>query len=75
MPVPQDIKPRLNRRERLAALERLGPAGRTWKAWELTQAARASTRAGLRRTFPHLSDPELNDLYLKRLAACHNRNY
>lgn len=51
------------------------PSQRLRKAFELTQMSRDLFRLGLRRRFPDLSDDELHQLYLQRLAKCHNRSY
>ena len=69
-----ELKSRPNHQEYLRVLQKLGPVGRLCKALELGEEARALFRAGLRQTFPHLTEPELKRLYLERLAKCHNTN-
>ncbi len=68
-------KSRPNHQEYLRALERLGPEGRIRKAFELSELSKSLFREGLRRQFPDLSEAEFYQLYLSRLALCHNRNY
>lgn len=62
-------------RECILMLRRMTPQQRVAKAWELTQNARQLFRQGLRTRLPNLSEEELQQLYLKRLEKCHNRNY
>ena len=68
-------KPRPNHRMYLAALRAMTPEQRLMKAFELSQLARELLRHGLRERFPASSESEIHQLYLQRLAACHNRNY
>ena len=51
------------------------PEQRLLKAFELSRMSRELFLAGLRKRFPDLSDEELQRVYLKRIAKCHNRNY
>jgi hypothetical protein len=68
-------KPRPNHQRYLGVLRQMTPEQRLTKAFELTELARATFRAGLRIRFPDISEPDLQDFYLKRLAQCHNTNY
>jgi hypothetical protein len=68
-------KPRPNHARHLAVLRSMTSEQRLAKAFELTEMSRALFRQGLRRRFPGLSDERFHQLYLARLAACHNRNY
>lgn len=68
-------KPRPNHAEHLAVLRAMTPEQRVMKAFELTQVSRDLFRHGLRQRFPALSEEAFHQLYLERLAACHNRNY
>lgn len=70
-----DIKPRPNHRIYIETLQRLSPEQKLAKAFELSAMTRSLFREGLRRRFPHLSEEEFQQLYLERLALCHNRNY
>lgn len=68
-------KPQPNHRVRLEALARMTPQQRLAKACELSDMTRALFKQGLRQRFPSLSQPQLHELFLQRLAACYNRNY
>ena len=69
------LKPQSDHRIYLATLRRMSPQQRLAKAFELSDNARQLFRDGLRHRFPDLSEEELQQLYLNRLALCHNRNY
>jgi len=51
------------------------PGERLLKAFELGELGKDLLRAGLKRQFPSASEAELHQLFLDRLARCHNRNY
>jgi hypothetical protein len=68
-------KRRPNHAVYLRVLRGMSPEARLRKAFELSAFARALFRTGLRRRFPHLSEPELEGLVRDRLERCHNRNY
>ncbi len=68
------LKPTPNRKLYIQVLQGMTPAERLQKSWELTEATRELLKSGLRRTHPDLSDAELNQHYLERLQACHNRS-
>jgi len=68
------IKPQPNHGIYLDTLRRKSPQQRLAKALELSENVRQLFRQGLRRRFPHFSEEELRQLYLKRLSPCHNRN-
>ena len=51
------------------------PEQRLAKAMDLSEFARALFRQGLRERFSHLNEAQFQELYLKRLEKCHNRNY
>jgi hypothetical protein len=66
----------LSARQRyLEVLRRMTPAQRLAKAMELSDLGKRLFLHGLRRRFPELNDQQLHQLYLNRLARCHNRNY
>jgi hypothetical protein len=69
------LKSSPNREMYIAVLRRMTPAERLKKSWELTQAVREMTLAGLRRSHPEASDAEIWELYLLRIKKCHNRSY
>ena len=51
------------------------PAQRLAKAMELSEYGKRLFLHGLRRQFPEATDRQIHELYLTRLAKCHNRNY
>jgi hypothetical protein len=59
----------------LKSLQRMTPAQRLSKAFELSDFARQLFVEGLRKRFSNLSPEEFQDLLLMRLKLCHNRNY
>lgn len=68
-------KPNPNRARYLETLRRMTPEQRLAKAFELTEMGRQLLRDGIAHSFPHLTDEQRHQLYLERLAQCHNRNY
>lgn len=69
------LKPQPNRHRYIEVLRRLSPEQRLRKALGLGEFTRAVFKEGLRERFPDLTEDELHDLYAKRMAKCHNRNY
>jgi hypothetical protein len=69
------LKPRPNHQRYLASLQQMGPQARLQKAFELSEQSKRLFRLGLRQRFPDLSEEDFHQLYLQRLALCHNRNY
>lgn len=45
------------------------------KVFELTEMTRQLMKRGLELQYPEKSKAEIKELYLKRLAECHNSNY
>lgn len=70
-----DSKPRPNHRLHLEALRRMSEEQRLLKTFELSEFTRQLFKEGLRERFPNKGEVELHDLFLKRLAKCHNQNY
>ena len=70
-----DPKPRPAHARYILALRGLTPDQRLRKALELTELGRRLFADGLRRLHPDLPEAEIRQLYLSRLAKCHNRNY
>jgi 23S rRNA A2030 N6-methylase RlmJ len=68
-------KPRPNHREYIQVLRRMTPEQRLAKAFELSELTKRLFREGMRKQFPELSEEDFHQLYLERLAKCHNRNY
>jgi hypothetical protein len=70
-----DPKPRPQHEAYLRVLRAMQPQERLQKAFELSAFTKVLFRQGLRQRFPDLSEAELHQLYLDRLAKCHNSNY
>jgi len=70
-----DPKPRPHRAKYIEILRRMTPDQRLRKAIELSEMSKRLFREGLRQRYPDLCEEEFHELYLKRLAKCHNRNY
>ncbi len=70
-----NIKKNQNHRLYIRTLRSMSPETRLLKSFELTEFSRKLFLHGLRKRFPHLSDDEINKIYLERLDKCHNRNY
>ena len=70
-----DPKPRPNHEAYLRILRAMSPEQRLQKAFEMSAFTKALFKDGLRRRFPELSQEQFHQLYLERLAKCHNRNY
>jgi hypothetical protein len=70
-----DIKPHPNRKRYLEILRSMEASQRLRKAWDLTEVTRELLRSGLRKRFPHATEAEIHAMYIKRLNACHNKNY
>ena len=70
-----DPKPRPNHKLYIDILRRMTPEQKLMKAFELSEMSKSLFRQGLRARFPDLPEDEFHELYLKRLALCHNRNY
>ncbi|MBX7244099.1 MAG: hypothetical protein K1X53_01295 [Candidatus Sumerlaeaceae bacterium] len=60
---------------RIEALRAMTGAQRMAEAFALTEMVRKLFVAGLRKQFPDMPEPEFNELMLKRLEKCRNRNY
>ncbi|MEI7685300.1 MAG: hypothetical protein WCL32_09755 [Planctomycetota bacterium] len=70
-----DPKPRPQHQAYLKVLRAMSPEERLRKVFEMSAFTKRLFKDGLRRRFPNLSDEALHQLYLERLAKCHNRNY
>jgi hypothetical protein len=70
-----NLKARPNHRLYLETLARMSPSERLRKAFELSDFSKRLFVQGLKTRFPDLPAKEFNELLLKRLALCHNRNY
>ena len=70
-----DPKPRPNHQAYLQILRSMTPEQKLTKVFELSELANDLFRAGLRIRFPAATPEQLHQIYLDRLAKCHNRNY
>jgi hypothetical protein len=70
-----DIKERPNHKLYIQTLRRMGAEQRLLKSFELSEFSKELFLQGLHNRFPELSEPEIKEIYLKRLDKCHNRNY
>ena len=70
-----DLKARPNHAMYIRSLRGMSPSQRSAKAFELSAMTKRLFLDGLRSRFPDRSDAEIHQLYLARLAKCHNRNY
>ena len=70
-----DPKPRPNREMYLQTLRNMTGAQRLMKAIELSETNKEVFKAGLRKRFPELSADALHQVFLERLAKCHNQNW
>jgi hypothetical protein len=68
-------KPNPNGEQYIAVLRRMTPGERLKKAFEMSDFGRRMFRQTLRRRYPHLAEEAFHQLYLDRLAKCHNKNY
>jgi hypothetical protein len=69
------MKPRPNHREYLNILRSMTSSQRASIAFELSARDKRLLKQALRKRFPEMPETELHQLYLDRLAKCHNRNY
>ena len=70
-----DPKPKPNRRRYIEVLRRMTPSQRLEKAMELSELGKQLLLHGIRRRFPEADEKRIHEIYLKRIAKCHNRNY
>jgi hypothetical protein len=70
-----NIKPHPNHDLYLKVLQQMTAEERLKKVFELSAMTKVLFLHGLRRRFPTKSEEEIRNLYLERIAKCHNRNY
>jgi hypothetical protein len=70
-----DIKPRPNHDRYIAARRNMTPEQRLTKALGLSKMTKDLFLVGLHRRFSAKSESEIMEIYLDRIAKCHNRNY
>jgi hypothetical protein len=59
----------------IQTLRQMTPEARLRKAFELSDFSKSLFITGLRVRFPNFTKQELHQIFLERLAKCHNRNY
>ena len=64
-----------NHRQYLLTLAKMGAEQRLIKALELSSITKELFINGLRKRFPDKIENEIKEIYLQRIAKCHNRNY
>ena len=69
------MKQRQNHREYLKVLQSMTPAQRARIALDLSERNKRLLKQALRKRFADMPDEEIHQLFLDRLAKCHNRNY
>lgn len=72
---PCDPKTRPNHSRYVDVLRWMTPAERLAKSFELSELTKQLFRHGLRKRFPDLDEAAFHQLFLDRLAKCHNQNY
>lgn len=70
-----DIKPEPNRKLYIEILRKMTPQQRLLKSFELTAMSKSLFLQGLKKRFPDKNEKEIKEIYLERIAKCHNRNY
>ena len=70
-----ELKAKPARRLYIESLRRLSPAQRLAKAMELSDLGKRLFLHGLRKRFPQADEMQIHNMYLSRIARCHNRNY
>ena len=68
-------KPHPNHKLYIQTLRAMSAQDRLLKAFELSDFSKQLFIQGLRKRFPNLSQADFQNLLLKRLDKCHNRNY
>ena len=56
-------------------LKAMSPEKRLMKAFELSELANASFKAGLRNKYRDMPEEEFHRLYIEKRLKCHNQNY
>jgi hypothetical protein len=70
-----DPKPRPNHRLYLQVLQSMTVEEKLLKTFELSALGKELLREGLRKRFPEATEAQLHQMFLNRLARCHNQNY
>jgi hypothetical protein len=69
------IKPQPNHHLYLQTLQKMTPAQRLAKAFELSKMTKELFLQGLKNRFSEKNETEIREIYLERIAKCYNRNY
>jgi hypothetical protein len=69
------MKQRQNHREYLQVLRSMTSEQRIRIAFELSARNKRLLKQALQKRFPVMPEDELHQLFLDRLAKCHNRNF
>lgn len=70
-----NMKQRQNHREYLQVLRSMTSEQRIRIAFELSARNKRLLKQALQKRFPDMPEDELHQLFLDRLAKCHNRNF
>lgn len=73
-----DLKPEPNRKIYIEILKKMTPEQRLMKSFELTEMSKNLFLQGLKKRFPDKTEKEIKEIkeiYLEKIANCHNQNY
>jgi hypothetical protein len=70
-----NIKPKPNHKVYLETLRRMSSEQKLQKVFELSSFSKNLFREGLRKIFYDLSEEQFNELFLRRIKKCYNRDY
>lgn len=70
-----NIKPQPNHEVYLKTLQKMTPAERLQKAFELSEMTKELFLQGLKKRFPNNSKEKIMEIYLQRISLCYNRNW
>jgi hypothetical protein len=73
--ISMKIKPQPNHHLYLQTLQKMTPAQRLAKAFELSTMTKELFLEGLKKRFSEKTEIEIKKIYLERIAKCYNRNY
>ncbi|MCU0446138.1 MAG: hypothetical protein MUE85_14625 [Microscillaceae bacterium] len=71
----QNIKPNPNHHIYLQTLQKMTPAERLQKAFELSEMTKQLFLQGLKKRFPEYDEVKIMQIYLQRISLCYNRNW
>lgn len=70
-----NVKPAPNHKVYLEVLQKMSPAERLEKAFQLSKMTKQLFLEGLYKRFPEKNETEIRSIYLERIHKCYNRNY